>query len=195
MAKHVWILAGAAAACLGGVALAQPADQGAAQAVRSVLDATDRFATAYGAGAPARTVVAGAAANPAVSGANDLVALMDQFDDDATYAGTLQPFWLRGKAQINDLWSRYFARYPDRRMIFRDRDAKVFGTASVETGFAEMYMGATPATSVPTFLRYSITRTLRDGRWVIVSMIVDRIPADQPPPGAMPPWANAGPAP
>lgn len=195
MAKHVWLLAGVAAACLGGRALAQPADQGAAQAARSVLDATDRFATAYGAGVPARTAVAGAVASPAVSGANDLVALMDQFDEDATYAGTLQPFWLRGKAQINDLWSRYFARYPDRRMIFRDRDAKVFGTASVETGFAEMYMGATPATSVPTFLRYSITRTLRDGRWIIVSMIVDRIPSDQPPPGTMPPWANAAPAP
>lgn len=195
MLKRVWIVAGIAASCLSGGASAQTADQAAAQAVRSVLDATDRFATSYGAGAPARASVAGAVANPALTGSNDLGALMDQFDDDATYAGTLQPFWLRGKAQINDLWSRYFARYPDRRMIFRDRDAKVFGTASVETGFAEMYMGATPATSVPTFLRYSITRTLRDGRWIIVSMIVDRIPADQPPPGTMPPWANGGPAP
>ena len=195
MVKCNWIFVGVAAAWLSGGALAQTADPAAAQAVRSVLDATDRFATAYGAGAPARAPVAGAAANPALSGSNDLIALMGQFDDDATYAGTLQPFWLRGKAQINDLWSRYFARYPDRRMIFRDRDAKVFGTASVETGFAEMYMGATPASSVPTFLRYSITRMLRDERWIIVSMIVDRIPTDQPPPGTMPPWANAAPAP
>lgn len=179
-----------AASGLATPAQAQPADR---EGAKAVLDATDRFAQAYAGGSAPRAQVSGATANPALAGANNLAALVEQFDDNATYAGTLQPFWLRGKSQIQDLWSRYFARYPDRRMIFRDRDAQVFGTFAVETGYAEMYMGASPATSVPTFLRYSISRTLRNGQWMIVSMIVDRVPSDQPAPGTMPPWANTPP--
>jgi hypothetical protein len=76
-------------------------------------------------------------------------------------------------------------------MIFRDRDAQVFGDCAVETGYAEMYMGTSALNSVPTFLRYLITRTLRDGKWLIMNMIVDRLPSEQPAPGTMPPWANA----
>jgi len=167
-----WLFAGLAAVSMIVPAAAQSQPEAQSAAVRSVIEASDRFARAYGAGAAPRSAVAGA----------------------ATYAGTLQPFWLRGRPAIQDLWSRYFARYSDRRMIFRDRDVQVFGTASVENGYAEMYMGVSSTTSVPTFLRYSITRTLRDGKWVIVSMIVDRLPADQPTPGTMPPWANTPPS-
>jgi hypothetical protein len=76
-------------------------------------------------------------------------------------------------------------------MIFRQQDVQLFGNAAVETGYAEMYMGASPTNTVVTFMRYSITRVQRDGRWLIVNMIVDRLPADQPAPGTMPAWANA----
>jgi hypothetical protein len=186
-----WLLAGIAAVMIAVGAQAQTS--GSETARQAVLDATDEFARAYGAGAAPRAALRGAAADPTALATNNLAAVVDQFDENATYAGTLQPFWLRGKAQIQDLWSRYFARYPDRRLILRDRDAQVFGNAAVETGYAEMYMGSSPLTSVPTFMRYSIARTLRDGRWVIVSMIVDRLPSEQPPAGTMPPWANTPP--
>ena len=161
-----------------------------ADAVKAVQEETDRFAQAYGAGRPSQTPGAYELANPASLARNSLSDLMEQFDDRATFAGTLQPFWLRGKTEIGDLWARYFARYPDRRMIFRQRDIQVFGNAAVETGYAEMYMGSSPTTSVVTFMRYSMTRVQRNGRWVIVSMIVDRLPSDQPPSGTMPPWSN-----
>ena len=184
---RTWLAAALSIVAMAGSARGQAAPATDAQAV---LAATDQFARAYAGGAASSRRMVGASADPAGEGTNDLAALVDQFDDDATYAGTLQPFWLRGKPQIRDLWSRYFARYPDRRMIFRDRQAQVFGNAAVETGFAEMYMGASPATSLPTFLRYSITRTLRDGHWLIASMIVDKLPAEQPPAGTMPAWAN-----
>jgi ketosteroid isomerase-like protein len=173
------------------VARAQPNPN--VTAAQAVMAATDQLARDYGAGSPPRALVKGAEANPAVQGANDLDAMVNQYDDNATFAGTLQPFWLRGKTQVRDLWSRYFARYPDRRLIFRDRDVQVYENAAVETGYAEMYMGVSPTTSVATFMRYSITRVLRDGRWLIVSQIVDRLPTDQPPPGNMPPWANMPP--
>jgi hypothetical protein len=162
-----------------------------ADAVKAVQEATDDFLRAYGAWAAPQTPIAAEVANPSALARNSLSELMAEFDDRATYAGTLQPFWLRGKAAINDLWARYFARYPDRRMIFRQQDVQLFGNAAVETGYAEMYMGASPTNTVVTFMRYSITRVQRDGRWLIVNMIVDRLPADQPAPGTMPAWANA----
>lgn len=132
----------------------------------------------------------GAAANPAEQSANDLAGLVDQYHERASFAGTLQPFWLHGKPAIRDLWSRYFARYPDRRLVFRDRDIQVIGTTAVESGYAEMYMGASPTTSVVTFMRYSFVRSLVNGKCLIVSQMVDRLPSDQPMPGTMPPWAN-----
>lgn len=166
------------------------AQAGSADAVKAVQDETEKFAQAYGAGTPSQKLGAYEVANPASLARNSLSELMEQFDDRATFAGTLQPFWLRGKAEIGDLWARYFARYSDRRIIFRQRDIQVFGNAAVETGYAEMYMGASPMTSVVTFMRYSMTRVQRNGRWLIVSMMVDRLPSDQPPSGTMPPWSN-----
>ena len=80
-----------------------------AEARRSVLGATEAFARAYGSGAAARPVQ-GAVADPAALAGNSLADLIGMFDEDATYAGTLQPFWLRGRGEIADLWSRYFAR-------------------------------------------------------------------------------------
>jgi hypothetical protein len=159
-------------------------------AVKAVQEESEKFARAYGAGSPPQKGGQYELANPASLAINSLADLMEQFDDHATFAGTLQPFWLRGKTEIGDLWARYFARYPDRRLIFRQRDIQVFANTAVETGYAEMYMGASPTTSVVTFMRYSVTRVQRNGRWVIVSMIVDRLPSDQPTPGSMPPWSN-----
>ena len=195
MTLHHRIFSAALVAILATTAMAHraAAQQAAPQTAEAVLAATDQWARAYAAGSAPRTAMPGATADPSTLGTNGLAAVVGQYDEDATYAGTLQPFWLRGRAQIQDLWSRYFARYPDRRMIFRDRQAQVYGSTAVETGYAEMYMGASPQTSVPTFLRYSITRTMKNGQWLIASMIVDRIPSDQPPAGTMPPGANTQP--
>jgi len=167
-----------------------PAWAQAVDAVKAVQEQTDRFSQAYGAGAPSQGGGAYDVANPSSLAKNDLASLLEQFDDRATFAGTLQPFWLRGKTEISDLWARYFARYPDRRLIFRQRDIQVFGNAAVETGYAEMYTGTSPTNSFVTFMRFSITRVERNGQWLIVSMMVDRLPSDQPPPGSMPPWSN-----
>jgi hypothetical protein len=158
-------------------------------AVEQVRAASDAFLAAYGAGTPGRGDGTANPSNPTLA-INNLEALLAQFDDRATYAGTLQPFWIRGKDQISDLWARYFVRYPDRRMIYRDRNIEVFGNASVETGYAEMYMGDDARSSVVTFMRYSITRTLENNQWKIVNMMVDRLPSEQPARGTMPPWAN-----
>ena len=172
------------------LSLGVPNSPAQAQAVDAVRKASDDFLNAYGSRRPDRYEFPGVTANPDEA-KNNYSALVDQFDDKATYAGTLQPFWLRGKQQIGDLWARYFARYPDRRMIYRDRDIQMFGSStSVETGYAEMYMGEDPTTSVVTFMRYSITRVLESGTWKIASMMVDRLPSEQPPRGVMPPWAN-----
>jgi hypothetical protein len=164
-----------------------------APTVESVRASSDAFMRAYGSGAPGRSEFSAQSfANPgnAEVAANDHAALVDQFDDNANFAGTLQPFWLRGKAHIGDLWARYFARYPDRRLVFRERDIQVRDNLSVESGYAEMYMGGDATNSIVTFMRYAITRTHQGGTSKIVNMIVDRLPGDQPPPGTMPPWAN-----
>ena len=159
----------------------------------SVLQASDAFMRAYGSGAPGRSEIAGEIANPSNNrlAMNDYKVLIDQFDANANFAGTLQPFWLRGKVQIAELWARYFARYPDRRLIFRDQDIQVHDNVSIDTGYAEMYMGTDPGNSVVTFMRYSITRVHQGNSWKIVNMMIDRLPAEQPLPGVMPPWANS----
>jgi hypothetical protein len=157
----------------------------------SVIEASNAFMRAYGSGNQAQARFLAKFADPHALGTDNHEALIEQFDENASFAGTLQPFWLRGKAQISDLWARYFARYSDRRLIFRDRDIQLHDNVSIETGYAEMYMGADPMTSVTTFMRYSITRVHRGGTWKIVNMMVDRLPGEQPPPGTMPAWANA----
>jgi hypothetical protein len=157
--------------------------------VDAVRAASDAFLKAYGRGSSIEGRTS-AYAEPRGLATDDFASLIDQFDERATYAGTLQPFWIRGRAEIADLWARYFARYADRRMIFRDRNFQVFENASVETGYAEMYMGDDARSSVPTFMRYSITRIRQNNAWKIVTMMVDRLPSDQPPAGVMPPWAN-----
>jgi Domain of unknown function (DUF4440) len=169
--------------------------QAPADAVRAAADA---FAKAYGAGGPAQEAVKGLAptadpSNPATA-TNDHSALMELFDDRATFAGTLQPFWIRGKGDIGDLWARYFARYPDRRWKNRDQEIQVYdNSVAVETGYAEMHMGGDPTTSVATFMRYSRTWARVGNTWKIINMMVDRLPAEQLPPGSFPPWANTPP--
>src|SRR5258707_6857344 len=62
MNGKVWLLAGLAAASIAVSAQAQTGDREAA--AKAVLEATDQFARAYGAGAAPRTEVRGALANP-----------------------------------------------------------------------------------------------------------------------------------
>jgi ketosteroid isomerase-like protein len=110
--------------------------------------------------------------------AGNVDALMTAYHPAATFAGTLQPFWIRGYDEIADLWRRYFGAWPQRRLIFRDVNLDQYGEGTtVETGYLEMHM-TRPETReyVPTYIRYSITRVLSDGRWLIVNMNVARIP-------------------
>jgi hypothetical protein len=86
MAAKAWVLAGLAWVSV--IASAQAQGNGR-EAARAVLAATDQFARDYGAGAPPRAEIRGASASPAAEAANNLEALVDQFADDATYAGTL----------------------------------------------------------------------------------------------------------
>lgn len=110
--------------------------------------------------------------------AGDLDRMMSGYHKDATYSGTLQPFWIKGADGIRDLWQRYFAAWPQRRLIFRDTDVRYYDeNTSVETGYLEMYMTRLePREAVLTNIRYSITRIRGDGSWPIVNMNIARLP-------------------
>jgi len=117
--------------------------------------------------------------------AGNVEKIMDQFHENATFAGTLGPFWLVGKKAIGNLWRNYFAAWPDRDLSFRGQkgfDSKpelTFfndGTMSIEVGYILMYMGSGKAPPVVTNIRYSITRTKTADGWLIANMNVSRIP-------------------
>ncbi|NNG03236.1 MAG: SnoaL-like domain-containing protein [Inquilinus sp.] len=104
-------------------------------------------------------------------------AIVAAYHDDATFAGTLQPFWLEGKGEILDLWTRYFNAWPRRQLKFRQPIVRLYGSTAVETGYMEMYMGDANR-NVTTFIRYSITRVNEGGRWLIVNMNVSSLPGN-----------------
>ena len=104
-------------------------------------------------------------------------AIVAAYHDDATFAGTLQPFWLEGREAIADLWTRYFGAWPRRQLKFRQPTVRFYGDAAVETGYMEMYMGD-DSRNVTTFIRYSITRVNQDGRWLIANMNVSSLPGN-----------------
>jgi uncharacterized protein (TIGR02246 family) len=153
------------ATCLLGLALSmgsaagqQAPQQPSPDARAQIADLRTAFVSAYGEGNVA-----------AVAGA---------YHPEATFAGTLQPFWIRGRGEIADLWERYFTAWPQRRLIFRDVQVQEYApNVMVETGYLEMYM-ARPDTreQAATFIRYSITRVLVDRTWTIVNMNVARLP-------------------
>jgi ketosteroid isomerase-like protein len=106
--------------------------------------------------------------------------VMAFYDKDATFAGTLQPFWLEGADAIRDLWTRYFAAYP--RHIWIPRQPRVTfygpnGETAVEIGYLEMYMQPDGGSMIPTYIRYSMTRIQTPAGWKIVNMNVARLPA------------------
>ena len=104
-------------------------------------------------------------------------ALMRNYDKDATFSGTLQPFWLKGEREIRDLWTRYFAAWSKRRLVFRETEVRFYGGGvSVETGYMEMYMANEGKPPVATFIRYSITRYKSKEGWKIANMNVARLP-------------------
>jgi uncharacterized protein (TIGR02246 family) len=110
----------------------------------------------------------------------DLETLVALYDADATFGGTLQPFWLEGQDAIRDLWQRYFAAFPNRRLIFRQPAVRAYGdTTVVDTGYLEMYMEDENRNRTVTFIRYSITRVLADGRWLIANMNVAQLPGSR----------------
>ena len=108
--------------------------------------------------------------------AGNVDGIVGAYDDDATFAGTLQPFWLEGLDAIADLWQRYFAAWPQRNLIFRQPAIRFYGDASVETGYMEMYMSRPGAGTIATYIRYSITRIKTDEGWKIVNMHVTKLP-------------------
>jgi len=102
-----------------------------------------------------------------------------QYTDDATFAGTLQPFWLEGKDEIEDLWKRFFTAWPTRNIEFRHRRVCSYDGAAVETGFIEMYMGGPDKGTVITYIRYSRTWVRSEkGDWQIANMNVSRLPGN-----------------
>jgi ketosteroid isomerase-like protein len=106
--------------------------------------------------------------------------VMSFYDKDATFAGTLQPFWLEGADAIRDLWTRYFAAYPRHVWIPRQPRVAFFGLngeTAVETGYLEMYMQPDGGSMIPTYIRYSMTRIQTPAGWKIVNMNVARLPA------------------
>lgn len=113
--------------------------------------------------------------------AGNLDDLMAQHHPDATYAGTLQPFWLYG-AEVRDLWSRYFGGTQRRLIRFRDVETRFYAdNLAVETGYMEMYMDRPPSPElISTFIRYSTTRVRQNGNWLIVNMNVARLPGERP---------------
>jgi hypothetical protein len=111
--------------------------------------------------------------------ASDVGGLVGAFAENATFAGTLQPFWLDGLGEIEDLWSRYVAVWPEATLKFRQPTVRFYNdTMSVETGYMEMYMrsGQEGGKQVVTDIRYSITRVLTEKGWLIVNMNVNRMP-------------------
>lgn len=111
--------------------------------------------------------------------AGNVEAIAGAYHDEATFAGTLQPFWLDGKPAIQDLWQRYFAAWPTRQLIFRQPTLRFYGEAgdtAVETGYLEMFMAQPEQAPVITNIRYSITRTKTGKGWQIVNMNVARLP-------------------
>ena len=104
-------------------------------------------------------------------------AIVAAYHEDATFAGTLQPFWLDGKEEIADLWTRYFNAWPRRQLKFRQPTVRFYGDTAVETGYMEMYMGDANR-NVTTFIRYSITRVNEKGNWLIANMNVSVLPGN-----------------
>ena len=102
-----------------------------------------------------------------------------QYTDDATFAGTLQPYWLEGQDEIEDLWKRFFTAWPIRNIEFRHRRLCSYGDSAVETGFIEMYMGAEGKNTVITYIRYSRTWVKSAAEvWQIANMNVSRMPGN-----------------
>ncbi|MFQ6548774.1 YybH family protein [Aestuariibius sp. 2305UL40-4] len=133
--------------------------------------------------------------------AQDVEAISRFYHPDATFAGTLQPFWLEGGDAIQDLWARYFAAWDRVNIIFRQPTVQFYDTAvqeegqepmvAVETGYLEMFMVEDDETDdqgrtiregrvVITNIRYSITRVFtRENGWQIASMNVARLPGTE----------------
>lgn len=115
--------------------------------------------------------------NTQAEGETPWVDVGSQYTDDATFAGTLQPFWLEGKAEVQDLWRRFFTAWPIRNIEFRHRRLCIYNGSAVETGFIEMYMGAKGKDTVITNIRFSRTWIKsKQGEWQIANMNVSRLP-------------------
>lgn len=151
-------VAPAATAVAQGIQLAQqPTYRGEqVEAFRAITAARDAFVETYAKG--------------------DIEGIMSAYHPDATFAGTLQPFWLEGADAVRDLWERFFAAWPQRTLIFRQPVVRFYDGTSVETGYMEMYMGGDEKPPVITYIRYSITRALAKDGWKIVNMHVSRLP-------------------
>jgi uncharacterized protein (TIGR02246 family) len=109
--------------------------------------------------------------------AGDLESLINLYDEQARFVGTLQPFWLDGREAIADLWQRYFAAYSARRMIFRQPHVEAFGNDfTIETGYFEMYMQDKTGRLIPTYGRYSMVRRRTPEGWRILNMHVSQLP-------------------
>jgi ketosteroid isomerase-like protein len=107
--------------------------------------------------------------------------LLQLLDQDAFYAGTLQPQWIKGKEAIRAEKEAFFRRYPTRRLTFEDSQVRVYGEVAIDTGFLRMAMQAPGRPQMTTPVRYSMVWVRRPEGWRLVNMTADRTPGGRNP--------------
>jgi len=103
---------------------------------------------------------------------DDLSAL---FAADARFGGTIGAGWLHGREAIRANWDRLFKTYARREMVFQSPEVRAYGpTMSVETGNYRMRLTDATGQTREMIARYSITRILVDGHWLIANFHASR---------------------
>ncbi len=101
--------------------------------------------------------------------------LANLFSKDAYFAGVVLPRWYDGRAQIQQGWAAFFARFGTAEITFYPHGSLRVsgdGTMAVETGCLLMRMVATPEKEIVNQARYSATRQLIGGQWLITNLHV-----------------------
>lgn len=101
--------------------------------------------------------------------------LANVFAKDAYFAGVVLPRWYDGRAQIQQGWAAFFARFGTAEITFYPHGSLRIsgdGTMAMETGCLLMRMVATPGKEIVNQARYSATRQLIGGQWLITNLHV-----------------------
>jgi ketosteroid isomerase-like protein len=89
---------------------------------------------------------------------HDASALSALYHPDAVFAGTLHPYWLEGRSNVQRLWTYYFGTYPDARIVFWSSSfsALVPDSVVVQYATATMVMPDTTGRTRNVHMRLSI---------------------------------------